>query len=223
MSTTSPSNIFYPDADSQYNLVADLAAMAQSIQNALNLQANAHYGTDSERIAYTGRAKNGTLWANSDGDLKTYQFRNGRWYPDYEFVPLLKTGPGNFKQVTDFAPDPEYPLGVHVTSYGRMAVLSGRMIQTAKYKWDKNAHKTLGYIPTRVAPATNLNNLSSVWSSQDSRLTSMSIAIRGVASTPGEAGRVRASVRDAVWRNQDSDTGASLEVPGITWFLSDPE
>lgn len=214
MSTTSPSNIFYPDATGQYNLVADLATMAQSIQNALNKQANAHYGTDSQRIAYTSKATNGTLWSNSDGDMKTYQFRNGRWYPDYEFVPLDVASKTN----GNFEPDQDHPLGVHVTGYGRMGLLAGRMVQKSIFDWNKNTHWTMGYIPKRVAPATPLNNLSSVWSPQDTKLIALNVAIRGYESTPSEAGRVRV-VPEERWRNTQSSTGASLEVPGLSWVI----
>lgn len=217
MGTTSPSNIIYPDGSSNFNYVTDMAAMAQSIQNALTKQGNMFSGTDSERIAYTTEAKNGTLWSNSDGDMKTYQFRAGKWFPEYEFVPLEQNGSTN----GNFEPDPDQPVGVHVTNFGRMATLSGAQIQKTIFDWDANSVWTPGIIPLRVAPAGNLNEANTVWSRQDNKIISMSTEVRGFVTTPSMAGRIRLVPRER-FRELTSYRGVRIEYPGITWAIPQP-
>lgn len=218
MPTTSPSNIVYPDGASNYNYLADLAALAQSVQNALDKQGNMFHGTDSERIAYTTEAKNGTLWSNSDGDMMTYQFRAGKWYPEYEFVPLDLTSQTN----QNFEPSEYQPLGIHVTSFGRMATLAGTLEQKTVFSWARNTHWNLGFIPLRVAPPGPLNNLSSVWNPQDLKLVPVNVAVRGYVTTPSEAGRIRL-VPEELLRNMNSSSGARIDLPGLTWAIPQPE
>lgn len=218
MPTTNPSNIVYPDGASPYNYLTDLAALAQSVQNALNKQGNMFHGTDSERIAYTTKAKNGTLWSNSDGDMKTYQFRAGTWYPEYEFVPLDITSKTN----QNFAPAEYQPVGVHVTSFGRMATLSGSLQQKTVFSWQKGTVWNLGTIPLRVAPPGPLNNMSSVWSPQDSKLIAVSAQIRGYVTTPAGAGLFQL-VPAELFRNMSSSSGATIELPGLTWAIPQPK
>lgn len=78
MATTSPDNLFSPDASSAYNLTTDLAASMTSVQAALNLRANSYVGTSAQRIAFTSAAE-GVQWRDTDGDKKLYVRQGGLW------------------------------------------------------------------------------------------------------------------------------------------------
>lgn len=55
MATTSPDNIWTPDSGDDYALTVDLAAMADTVQDALNnVPKNYLRGTNAERLAITG-------------------------------------------------------------------------------------------------------------------------------------------------------------------------
>lgn len=54
MAVTSPDNIWTPDAGDDYALTVDLAAMADTVQDALNTVKTYRVGTNAERIALTG-------------------------------------------------------------------------------------------------------------------------------------------------------------------------
>lgn len=213
MPTTSPSNIWYPDGSGLYNYVADLGALAESIQRALDNQANAFSGLDSDRIAYTTEARNGALWSNTDGDKKVYQFRNGRWYPDYEFLPLDRNSQTN----GNFVADENQPPGVHVSGFGRMATLQGAYVQKSIFDWDTNSTWQLGIMPERVRPKSNLNTLVSAWTPDGS------LGVNGLLVPMGIEARSTGLVRFVPherFKNTKDSTSARLEIPGISWIIS---
>ena len=68
MATTSPDNIYSPNAGQQYALTQDLLAMADSVQNALNVNRSRYRsGTSAERGAWANPGK-GALFYTTDRD-----------------------------------------------------------------------------------------------------------------------------------------------------------
>lgn len=212
MGTTTRSSIFYPDTTDKYQLVTHLANMAQTMDDALDRQGNAYSGTDVERIAFTGKAKQGMLWANTDGDKQVYQFRNDRWWPEYEFVEL--TNPhAVFKPMTR--------SGLHVHSFGRFAVLSGVWSATNTFNWGpEQAWRNLGRIPLGYRPRMGQNLRDTMWgwfqgsSSKASRVEFFA----EVGGVPGNGGDGVFQVLN-MERYQDSESPyrAFITCPGITW------
>lgn len=78
MATTSPDSIQTPDPSSPYNLVSDLATMANSVQTALNRRANFYVGTSAQRIAFTD-APEGVHWQDTNGDKWEWVRKSGAW------------------------------------------------------------------------------------------------------------------------------------------------
>lgn len=81
MATTSPDNLFSPDASSQYALTTDLATMQSTVQSALNSRANFYRGTSTQRTALStaGQAQNGTYWADTNGTQRLYRYNGTAW------------------------------------------------------------------------------------------------------------------------------------------------
>lgn len=79
MASTSPDNIFSPDAGSSYALTTDLAAMAGSMQTALIKRSWYYLGTDAQRLALSGaELRNGIIFEDiSTGEI--WQYRAGAW------------------------------------------------------------------------------------------------------------------------------------------------
>lgn len=78
MATTSPDNLYSPDAGNQYALVQDLGAGQSSVQSALIRRANSYVGTTLERTAFT-TAPEGVQWTDTDGTKSTWTRRSGAW------------------------------------------------------------------------------------------------------------------------------------------------
>ena len=77
MATTSPDNLFSPDASDDYDLVVDWAASMTSVQNALTKRANSYKGTAAQRTAFT-TATIGDLWQDTSGDRSLWVW-TGVW------------------------------------------------------------------------------------------------------------------------------------------------
>ena len=79
MTTTSPDNIFSPDASSIFALTTDLAAMAASTQSALIKRSWYYLGTDAQRLALAGaELRNGIIFEDiSTGEM--WQYKGGAW------------------------------------------------------------------------------------------------------------------------------------------------
>lgn len=78
MATTSPDNIRTPDPGDPFNLVPDLATLANDVQDALSERANSYRGTASERLLFTS-APDGTLWADTDAGGDVWRADSGGW------------------------------------------------------------------------------------------------------------------------------------------------
>ena len=80
MATTTPDNIYSPDAGQQYALTQDLLANADSVQAALNtLRAGRRYrtGTAADRTSWSTPGE-GALFYNSDS-RKIEVYQSGTW------------------------------------------------------------------------------------------------------------------------------------------------
>lgn len=79
MADETEDGITYPTNTDEYALTADLAAMAASIQQALEVRANARFGTQSERVAETSNVPEGTLWWDTTGKQGLYAREGTGW------------------------------------------------------------------------------------------------------------------------------------------------
>lgn len=79
MATTSPDNIWSPDAGDDYALTTDLAGMASSVQTALYKRSWYYIGTDAQRLALAAPdLRNGIIWEDiSTGDM--WQRKGSAW------------------------------------------------------------------------------------------------------------------------------------------------
>lgn len=73
MATTSPDNIWTPDSGDDYALTVDLAAMADSVQDALNTVKNYQVGTEAQRAALGPSSRfDGLKFYATDTDLEWF-------------------------------------------------------------------------------------------------------------------------------------------------------
>lgn len=214
MPTTNPDNITYPSGSDPYNYIPDLGTLANSVQSALKKRANLFSGTDQQRIAYTQDAVNGTLWANTDGDKKVYQFRNSRWWPEFQFIKMN-------------SPRGEFTLnsisGLYLTSFGRMANLSLFFEQKSTFDWNTKKEpmfKTaVANIPEGYEPDTPISYASAVWGPESGRLDAL-IQIRTDESKPSH--RVNGDVLLSLDRVRFYGLGSSRDATfnvSATWPL----
>lgn len=86
MATTSPDNIWTPDAGDDYALTTDLAAMADTVQDAITNNRVSLIGLDSARPANgTPGLVNGMTWYSTDTGI-TWRYNGTIW--SIEFRPL---------------------------------------------------------------------------------------------------------------------------------------
>lgn len=81
MATTSPDNIWTPDAGDAYALTTDLAAMADTVQDALtDLRGDNRYfqGTNANRLLHTAVA--GDIWYATDTNLEWTASGPSTWF-----------------------------------------------------------------------------------------------------------------------------------------------
>lgn len=82
MATTSPDNLRTPDPGDPYNLVADLATLANDVQTALDTkEVNVFRGTASQRVTFTPNALEGMLWVDTDGIKMIWRKGITDWEP----------------------------------------------------------------------------------------------------------------------------------------------
>ena len=99
MATTVPDGIWTPDDSTAYNLPVDLAAMADTVQSALNNVRTSgnqqFYGPASDIGAVTGM-KRGDTYQESDGNFITWRYSGTNWITDetgsYLIRPSAVTG-----------------------------------------------------------------------------------------------------------------------------------
>lgn len=212
MPATEPDNIFYPANSDPYNLVADMGTMANSMQSALNKRANLHSGTDQQRIAFTEDAVNGTLWANTDGNKKVYQFRNDKWWPEFEFIKINSLR-GDFKTTDE--------SGLYITSFGRMAHLSLFFEQATTFSWNTPkaslAKITVARLPDAYVPSVNISYYTAVWSPQSSRVDClMQIRTSPEAHGSSSSGHVLVTLEKDEYKGTTSNRDATFNI-NATW------
>lgn len=78
MATTSPDNLWTPDSGDGYALTQDLAAFADTIQDALEVRANYYTGNNSQMANQESKATEGSMFFNTDDD-KEYRLVSGAW------------------------------------------------------------------------------------------------------------------------------------------------
>lgn len=82
MATTTPDNIWTPDAGDNYALTTDLAATADTVQDALNdLRANGQYRsiTNAARLALSGADLFEGLWVWTTDTQVLWRYTSGAW------------------------------------------------------------------------------------------------------------------------------------------------
>lgn len=71
--------IVSPDLDQDYELVQDLAALAESVQQVIDKRANARRGTQAQRQEFTADAPEGTLWKDTNGERILWVKHGSNW------------------------------------------------------------------------------------------------------------------------------------------------
>jgi len=102
MATTSPDNLRTPNPGDPFNLVPDLATLANDVQNALNnKQSNVFKGTAAQRAAFLSTAIDGMLWQDTDGIKMIWRKDGANW------VPAIWRWAGTTAQMNAFTQAPE--------------------------------------------------------------------------------------------------------------------
>lgn len=99
MATTSPDNLYSPDATAAYNIPVDTAAMQSSVQTALN-GFSFRKGTTTQMNAYLATAVNGEYWLNTT-DNRPYQKISGAWVSQDTGWIQVTTFQNSFSASTD--------------------------------------------------------------------------------------------------------------------------
>lgn len=97
MATTSPDNLRTPDPGDPYNLVADLAVLANDVQGALIARGNVFRGTAAQRVAFLSTASAGMLWQDTDDIEMLWKRGASQW------VPAVWHWSGTTAQMNSFA------------------------------------------------------------------------------------------------------------------------
>ncbi len=100
MAITSPDNIRTPNTSDSFNLVSDLATLANDVQDALTLRGNAYVGTSSERGLFIP-AGDGVLWQDSNGIGMIWKWEGVEW------VPAVHSWSGSSTDRTSFTDAPD--------------------------------------------------------------------------------------------------------------------
>lgn len=142
MPATTGSDIAYPAGFSPYNYTVDMAAMANSVQLALDDQANCWRGTAADRNARLNQLPEGALWADTDGAKVLHQKRGGIWWPEIQTHNVHAMSPS-------WAVNPG---ALTITNFGRVAHLQCHFYQIGTYDWDQKATIQLGTFDDKWAP-----------------------------------------------------------------------
>lgn len=68
-----------PSDNDPYKLVQDLGAMAETIQQVVNLRANLYKGTSSQRTLFTPDAEEGVFWKDTNGSKILWERKGTGW------------------------------------------------------------------------------------------------------------------------------------------------
>lgn len=79
MVTTSPDNIWSPDAGDDYALTTDLAALADTVQDAITANRVSRIGTDAQRLALTGGELFEGLTFRTTDTRRDWVYTGGAW------------------------------------------------------------------------------------------------------------------------------------------------
>lgn len=79
MATTSPDNIWTPDAGDDYALTTDLAATADTIQAAITANRVGRIGTNAQRLALSGANLYEGLTFRTTDTRRDWVYTNGAW------------------------------------------------------------------------------------------------------------------------------------------------
>ena len=142
MAATSPSEIVYPNVNNLYAHQSDMAAMASSVQAALNYQGNAYRGTGAERVAALNDLPEGALWSDTNGNKVLHQKRNGIWRPEIEYHQVRSLQ----------SPWAVSGDALAITNFGRVAHLNCRITQVEDYYWSEKTGHSLATFDDRWAP-----------------------------------------------------------------------
>lgn len=137
MAVTSPDDIWTPDSGDDYALTTDLAAMADTIQDAINAHKNYRVGTNSDRLALSGADlfEGLTFYTTDTNALWKY---NGGWAL-YGFGPFksAQVSAGGSGTVTNGS-----AMGALTGIAASQAITTGvacRAKVTLQYKFSANA------------------------------------------------------------------------------------
>lgn len=104
MATTSPDNIWSPDSGDDYALTVDLAAMADTAQDAITANRVARIGTDAERLALSGGALFEGLTFRTTDTRYDWVYTGGVWVrrmAPFGFAAGVNTTPATgYRQVS---------------------------------------------------------------------------------------------------------------------------
>lgn len=78
MAVTNPDNIWTPDSGDNYALTTDLAATADTVQDALTEKAQYGAGTTAQRTAALSRFRDGAIWYDTDTNSE-WRRVSGAW------------------------------------------------------------------------------------------------------------------------------------------------
>ena len=78
--------VFYPGPDDNWDIIVDLAAMADSIGTG-SIGRGSHFftGTSAQRSSYTSSASEGDAWQDTTGEKRMWVMKSGSWagvFPD---------------------------------------------------------------------------------------------------------------------------------------------
>lgn len=95
MPTTPNHGIWTPSSSDIYAITEDLAATAQTIEEALNdVSSQVRYfsGTSSSRLNFSSEARPGDTWQDTDGKQFKYTWLGGEWKPNRitQVMPFLE-------------------------------------------------------------------------------------------------------------------------------------
>lgn len=95
MATTSPDDLFSPDAPSPYNLTVDLAAMQTSVQAALtSVRGSGQYRvlTNAQRLTLSGPSLFEGLRVRTSDTKVDWIYTDSNWYPDDMTAMMKRSG-----------------------------------------------------------------------------------------------------------------------------------